>query len=151
VTARRGPRRPAPIPPDAHVVVDGMNVIGSTPDGWWRDRPGATRRLLARLQRLAADTGQPVTLVLDGPAEPDLPEGGHDGVDVVYAARRGRNAGDDRLVELLATLASSPPVCAITSDRELAERARELGAAVHGTAALRAALDRLDDRAEPAD
>ena len=50
----------------AALVVDGMNVIGSRPDGWWRDRDRAARRLLARLQAWAAETGDKVTLVLDG-------------------------------------------------------------------------------------
>ncbi|HEY8545723.1 MAG TPA: hypothetical protein VIL36_11770 [Acidimicrobiales bacterium] len=81
-------------------VVDGNNVMGSVPDGWWRDRPGAVRRLLARLQRYAGTTGQPVVLVLDVP-QADLPEGPHDGVEVVYARRRGRDAADDRILELL--------------------------------------------------
>ncbi len=147
MTGRRGSRPPAPIPPGVHLVVDGMNVIGATPDGWWRDRPGAIRKLGARLQRLAATSGQPITLVLDGPPLRDLPEGEHDGIRVVYATRRGRNAGDDRLVELLATRPSSPPVWVITSDRDLADRARQRGAEVHGAATLRAALDRLDDGA----
>src|SRR4051794_7041159 len=35
-------------------LVDGMNVIGSRPDGWWRDRGGAMRRLVADLERFAA-------------------------------------------------------------------------------------------------
>jgi YacP-like NYN domain-containing protein len=126
-----------------------MNVIGATPDGWWRDRSGAIRKLVARLQHLAAPSGQPITLVLDGRPLRDLPEGEHDGIRVVYATRRGRNAGDDRLVELLATLPSSPLVWVITSDRDLGDRARQLGAAVHGAATLRAASDRLDDGARP--
>jgi len=124
-----------------------MNVIGSTPDGWWRDRPGAIRKLAARLQSLAAASGQPITLVLDGRPLSDLPEGDHDRVRVVYATRGGRDAADDRLVELLAAMPSSPSVLVITSDRDLADRARQLGAEVHGAATLRAALDRLDDGA----
>ncbi len=54
--------------PDARrrLVVDGNNVLGSRPDGWWRDRPGATRRLVAELQELAARTGDRVTVVFDG-------------------------------------------------------------------------------------
>ena len=37
---------------ELHVVVDGANVVGSRPDGWWRDRPGAARRLAGRLVAL---------------------------------------------------------------------------------------------------
>ena len=128
-------------PVAAHVVVDGMNVIGSRPDGWWRDRDGAARRLLAKLQRFATATGDEVTLVLDGRPSPDLAEGHHDSVQVVYARRAGRDAGDDRLVELVAGLPEPARVTAITSDRALAGRVRDLGAGVTGAGRF---LERLD-------
>jgi len=124
-----------------HIVVDGMNVIGSRPDGWWRDRDGAVRRLLAKLQRLAAATGDEVTLVLDGRPSPDLAEGHHDSVQVVYARRAGRDAGDDRLVEFVAGLPEPARVRVITSDRTLATRVRGLGATVAGSGRF---LERLD-------
>jgi hypothetical protein len=66
-----------------HLIVDAMNVIGSRPDGWWRDRDGAVRRLAGRLQRLAAATGRPITLVADGRPIRDLPGGEHGGVTVL--------------------------------------------------------------------
>ena len=125
------------------LVVDGMNVIGSRADGWWRDRDGAAKRLLARLQTLASSTGADVTLVLDGRAPADLPEGTHGGVAVAYALRAGRDAGDDRIVELIAALAEPAAVTVITSDRGLAERVRALGASVEGAGSLLAQLDRL--------
>ena len=85
----------------SHLVVDGMNVIGSRPDGWWRDRAGAAHRLHARCARLVADSDDAVTLVLDGRPTSELPEGVHDDVAVVYARRGGRDAADDRIVELV--------------------------------------------------
>jgi len=124
-----------------HVVVDGMNVIGSRPDGWWRDRDGAARRLLTKLQRFAAATGGEVTLVLDGRPLPDVVEGRHDGVEVVYARRAGRDAGDDRLVELVALLPEAANVRVITSDRVLAGRVRDLGATVSGSGGFLELLD----------
>ena len=91
-----GAGRPEAMPT---LVVDGHNVIGTRPDGWWRDRPGAARRLLARVQCLAAaDGGTGVVLVLDV-AVAGLPEGDHGGVSVRYARRRGRDAADDRIVD----------------------------------------------------
>jgi hypothetical protein len=69
-------------------VIDGYNVIGAVADGWWRDRPAAVRRLLARLHCL----GEPATLVLDV-AQPDLREGEHGGIAVRYATRRGTERG----------------------------------------------------------
>jgi predicted RNA-binding protein with PIN domain len=47
-------------------IVDGNNVMGARPDGWWRDREGAMRRLVARLDAFAAATGDPVAVVFDG-------------------------------------------------------------------------------------
>jgi predicted RNA-binding protein with PIN domain len=123
----------------AIVIVDGNNVIGARPDGWWRDRRGAAERLLARLVRYAAATGADVTLVLDGPD--DLAPAGRDGVQVVVARRRGRDAADDRIRELLAD-ADLPAIEVVTSDRALAADAATAGASVVGAGAF---LARLDD------
>jgi predicted RNA-binding protein with PIN domain len=123
------------------LVVDGMNVIGSKPDGWWRDRDGAVRRLLGRLQALARTDGESVLLVLDGRPLGDVAEGVHDGVEVRYATRRGPNAADDRIVELLAARADTGDVTVVTSDRDLRRRVRALGATVVGAGSL---LERLD-------
>ncbi len=37
------------------IIVDGANVVGSRPDGWWRDRPGAAARLRGELVPLVAE------------------------------------------------------------------------------------------------
>ena len=128
----------------AHLVVDGMNVIGSRPDGWWRDRAGAARRLHARLARLVSDGGDGVTLVLDGRPHADLPEGVHDDVAVVYARRGGRDAADDRIVELVAADPDPRALTVVTSDRDLVGRVRALGATVVGAGELLRRLDALD-------
>lgn len=128
-----------------HLVVDGMNVIGTRPDGWWRDRPGAARRLLARLQALHRAAGDPVTLVLDGRPLPDVGEGTHGGVQVLYARRAGRDAADDRIVELLGDLETVADVSVVTSDRGLRTRAQQLGVPVTGAGSLLERLDRLTD------
>jgi predicted RNA-binding protein with PIN domain len=104
------------------LIVDGNNVMGATADGWWRDRPAAVRRLLGRLQCL----GEPLVLVLDV-AQADLPEGEHDGVRVVYATRRGRDAADDRIRELVAA-----GDVVVTSDRALRADVEAAGASVVG-------------------
>ena len=83
-------------------VIDAMNVIGSRPTGWWRDRDGAARRLVERLQRYVAATGDEVTVVIDGKQLRGLPEGEQAGVGVLYASRPGRNAAYDRIVEVVA-------------------------------------------------
>ncbi len=134
----------AGLAPEAHLVVDAMNVVGSRPDGWWRDRDAALRRLVDGLARLADATEHPITVVADGRPLAELPEGEHDGVRVAYARRPGRDAGDDRIVELLRTLPDLDDVVVVTSDRGLADRARSLGADVLGARSLRRVLDELE-------
>jgi hypothetical protein len=114
-------------------VIDASNVIGSRPDGWWRDRPGAARRLIGEIREWARE---PVIVVLD--AGPDDLLGSERGVEVVRAPRQGRDAADDEIVRLLA--ASDEPSIVATSDAKLAERARALGARVEGAGAFRRRL-----------
>lgn len=128
--------------PGRRLVVDGMNVIGSRPDGWWRDRDGAVRRLLSRLQRLHERDHDEVTLVLDGRALTDLPEGSHNGVRVLYARRRGRDAADDRIVETVAGDDDPASLQVVTSDRGLRARVAPLGARAVGARELLLRLDR---------
>jgi hypothetical protein len=117
-------------------MVDASNVIGSRPDGWWRDRDGATRRLLVQLSAL----GEPVTVVLDA-GDPSL-AGRSGDLDVVIAPRRGRNAADDEIVRRLEADADPSAWRVVTSDAELAARVRALGASVEGAGGFRARLDR---------
>ena len=128
-----------------HRIIDGMNVIGSRPDGWWRDRDGAARALVARLQRLVRASEEDVTVILDGRPIADLPEGPHEGVSVLYAARRGRNAADDRSVELVRATEDPAALQVVTSDRELRRRVEALGASVGRVGDLRASLDAIED------
>jgi hypothetical protein len=115
-------------------LVDGMNVIGSRPTGWWRDRPRAVRELVEELRRL----DEPVTVVFDGrPVE--LDDTG--GVEVRFASRHGRNAADDDIAALAADAGEALRV--VTSDGELAERVRRHGAEVVGAKAFRCRLDEL--------
>lgn len=106
-----------------------MNVIGSRPDGWWRDRRGAMRRLVEQLRGHAAATGDAITVVFDSrPFE--LAEGPGDVPRVVFAARPGRDAADDRIAELVGCDADPSALTVVTSDRELAARVRARGAEV---------------------
>ena len=127
----------------ARTVVDGMNVIGSRPDGWWRDRDAAARRLLARLQQAAARSHDAITLVLERRPPADVIEGEHGGVEVRYARRRGRDAADDRIVELVAADSDPASLHVVTSDRELADRVTALGAKTEGAGAFLRRLDNL--------
>jgi uncharacterized protein YaiI (UPF0178 family) len=114
-------------------LVDAMNVIGSRPDGWWRDRDAAVRRLLGALDGF----GEDVTVVLDAPLA-----GGYEGsLDVVVARRRGRDAADDEIVELVAGDPDPGSLRVVTSDGALAARVRALGAEVEGAGAFRRRLE----------
>jgi predicted RNA-binding protein with PIN domain len=123
------------------LVVDGNNVMGAAVGGWWRDPPRAVRRLRDRLRCYAASTGEPVILVLDV-RQADLEEGNHDGVVVRYATRRGRDAADDRIRELLDSEGAAG-IEVITSDRQLADSARRRGAQVTGASRFLAQLDAI--------
>lgn len=115
-----------------HWFVDASNVIGSRPDGWWRDRAGATRRLIAAVEAWAEREQARVTVVLDaGP--PELARADGD-VDVVIAPRRGRDAADDEIARLVADRANA---CVVTSDAALAARVRASGAQVEGAGRFR--------------
>jgi predicted RNA-binding protein with PIN domain len=118
-------------------LVDGMNLIGSRPDGWWRDRDGAMRRLAAELDAFARVTDQPVAVVFDG-----APRTIHAGrVDVRFAARRGRDAADDDIVALAAADGDPASLTVATSDARLAQRVAATGARVVGAGAFRRTLD----------
>jgi predicted RNA-binding protein with PIN domain len=119
-------------------VIDGMNVIGSRPTGWWRDRPRAMRELVEALRAFAAETGEPVTVVLDG--KPFDLEGG-EGVTVRFASRRGPNAADDDIAALVSADDGPAGLSVVTSDADLARRVREAGATVVGAGEFRRRLD----------
>ena len=116
---------------DERWIVDGMNVIGSKPDGWWRDRQGAMRSLAETLSEWAG--GREVTVVFDGrPFEVDV-----DGVRVEFATRRGPNAADDDIVRLVESDPDPSGLRVATSDRDLSRRVRELGAEVVSSGTFR--------------
>ncbi|PZF56474.1 NTP pyrophosphohydrolase [Curtobacterium sp. MCSS17_008] len=123
-----------------HVVVDAANVVGSVPDGWWRDRAGAAERLLASVAALAergvasGELALPFarwwprwTVVLEGGARDAADTSG---VEVV----RAEGSGDDAIVAAArAALGSGDgPVVVVTADRELRTRVQALGAEVRG-------------------
>ena len=124
----------------ARWMIDASNVIGSRPDGWWRDREGAARRLIEELREFAGG-GEDVVVVLDaGPPE----WAGRDGsLEVAIAPRRGRDAADDEIARRLDADPDPASIRVVTSDAALAARARERGAEVEGAGAFRRRLDRL--------
>lgn len=119
------------------LVIDAANVIGSRPDGWWRDRPGAARAFTERVRAsVRADRlDPPVTVVLEGQSRRGAAEGDADGVAVVHAP----GEGDDTIADLAE---ANHDVVVVTADRGLAERVRATGAEVVGPTWL---LEKLTD------
>ncbi len=105
------------------VVVDGANVVGSVPDGWWRDRRGAAERLRDRLERYPG----PAELVL-------VVEGAARGVPSAAGVRveSAQGSGDDRIVELVRDEGQGRRCLVVTADRGLRARVTALGAEVAG-------------------
>ncbi|SDS17028.1 hypothetical protein [Actinoplanes derwentensis] len=130
-------QEPEPATPGPPVViVDGANVVGSVPDGWWRDRAGAAARLRDNLAVVPA-AGLPglaapveVVLVVEGRAR-DVPPG-PGGVRI----ERATGSGDDKIVDLVRVTAPTRRTVVITADRGLRDRVTALGAEVRGPSAV---------------
>lgn len=128
------------------LVVDAANVVGSVPDGWWKDRLGATTRLRDHLALLARDG-------LEMPdAGPDAPrvrpamilvaEGRARGLESVSGVEvvDAPGEGDDEVVAVVGRLLAADPgrtVVVATADRALQDRVRALGAGVTSARAVR--------------
>ncbi len=119
-------------------LIDGMNVIGTRPDAWWRDRHEAMVRLVDLLERWAAAGGDEVTVVFEQPPRPPI----RSTVIVVAHAPRGRaNSADDEIVRRLAADPAPGEVRVVTSDRWLADRSRHAGATVEPASTFRTSLE----------
>jgi hypothetical protein len=120
-------------------LVDAANVVGSRPNGWWRDRAKAAATLCADLAAAVAAgrLSAPVVVVLEGAARPGAPAGESDGLRVVHAER----SGDDAIATAAADgVTAGETVTVVTADRELRERVLRVGGEVAGPTWL---LDRL--------
>ncbi|MBV9838653.1 MAG: NYN domain-containing protein [Solirubrobacterales bacterium] len=121
-------------------LIDGMNVIGSRPDGWWRDRDAAMLRLVDQLERWAAAEGEDVTVVFERRPSPPIRS---TVVEIAHAPRPRADAADDELIRLLGQEPEPARVRVVTSDRWLADRAWALGASVEGTDTFRTRLEEV--------
>lgn len=121
------------------LVIDAANVVGSRPNGWWRDRAKAAALLCSELGA-AVGAGRlppPVVVVLEGASRQGAAEGDHDALRIVHAPR----SGDDAIVSLVVEAADSgAAVTVVTADRELRDRTLHAGGDVVGPRWL---LDRL--------
>jgi len=117
-------------------LVDGMNVIGTRPDGWWRNRHAAMVHLVDLLERWSAATGEDVTVVFERPPSPPISS---TVVEVACAPHARPDSGDDEIARLVA--ADPGAVRVVTSDRSLADRADAAGATVEPAAMFRSRLE----------
>ena len=110
------------------LIVDGANVVGSRPDGWWRNRAGAALRLWEQIDR-GGPGHDAVVLILEGAARQGVPAGRDRGVDTIHAPA----SGDDAIVEeASARVIDGQEVIVVTADREMRARIEAVGAAAVG-------------------
>jgi len=119
-------------------VVDGMNVIGSRPDGWWRDRDRAMLRLVDLLERWAAVGGEDVTVVFERPPRPPIRS---TVIAVAHAPRAAANSADDEIVRLVRADPAPAAIRVVTSDHTLTTLVHAAGASVEGSASFRARIE----------
>jgi predicted RNA-binding protein with PIN domain len=119
-------------------IVDGMNVIGSRPDGWWKDRGRAMLTLVDRLDRWAPTQDGDVTVVFERPPSTAITSSV---IEIAYAPRAAANSGDDEIVRLVQADARPDQIRVVTSDKGLTDRVAGLGASVYPAASFRDLID----------
>jgi predicted RNA-binding protein with PIN domain len=119
-------------------IVDGMNVIGSRPDGWWKDRGGAMVTLVDRLDRWASVQRADVTVVFERPPTTAITSSV---VEVAHAPKAAANSADDEIVRLVQADTRPHEIRVVTSDKMLTERVRNLGASVYPAESFRNLVD----------
>ncbi len=119
-------------------IVDGMNVIGTRPDAWWKDRDAAMLRLVDLLERWAAAGGEDVTVVFERPPSPPIRS---TLVDVRHAPKPKANAADEEIIRLLRADPEPAQIRVVTSDRALTDLAWAAGATVEGAQSFRIRIE----------
>jgi predicted RNA-binding protein with PIN domain len=119
-------------------IVDGMNVIGTRPDGWWRDRHAAMVSLVDRLERWAAAEGEDVMVVFEQPPRPPIVSSV---IEVAHAKRPRANSADDEIVRHICAADDPASVRVVTSDNVLSQRVHAAGASAYPSATFRAQID----------
>jgi predicted RNA-binding protein with PIN domain len=119
-------------------IIDGMNVIGTRPDAWWKDRHAAMVRLVHQLESWVAVTGEDVTVVFEQPPSPPISS---TVIEVAHAPRPRRDSADDEIVRRLAADTEPGAIRVVTSDGWLADRVHAAGATVQPANSFRTQLE----------
>ena len=119
-------------------LIDGMNVIGTRPDGWWHDRDRAMLRLVKLIEDWAAYEGEDVTVVFERKPSPPIRSSV---IEVAHAPRPRADAADDEIIRRLRADPNPDRVRVVTSDRWLVDRVHAVGATVHPASSFRAELE----------
>jgi predicted RNA-binding protein with PIN domain len=119
-------------------LIDGMNVIGTRPDAWWKDRHAAMVRLVHQLESWVAVTGEDVTVVFEQPPSPPISS---TVIEVAHAPRPRRDSADDEIVRRVAADTEPGAIRVITSDGWLADRVHAAGATVQPADSFRTQLE----------
>ena len=115
-----------------------MNVIGTRPDGWWRDRQAAMTALVDSVARWAVTEDVDVTVAFEQPPATPIESAA---VTVTHAPAAAPNSADDEIVRMVCADAHPAQILVATSDRSLADRVRSAGAAVCPAERLRDLID----------
>jgi predicted RNA-binding protein with PIN domain len=121
-------------------IVDGMNVIGTRPDGWWKHRRRAMVGLVGQLERWAAAEGNDVTVVFEHAPTPPICSSV---IEIAHAPMAAANSADDEIVRLVRVDARPQDIRVVTSDRTLTDRVRRAGASAYPAESFRNLIDPL--------
>lgn len=123
-------------------LIDGNNLMGSRPDGWWKDRAGGARRLAAEVEAWCHRHGERAVVVFDGPPPPGTPFEDEPGAHLSRGSARplavvfagpARGSADDEIVRRMNEAIEPQTLTVVTSDKGLVDRVRPKGPAVVGT------------------
>ena len=117
-----------------------MNVIGTRPDGWWKDRRRAMVALVGQLERWASAEGHCVTVVFERPTSPPIRSSL---IEIAHAPAAAANSADDEIVRLVRADDRAQEINVVTSDITLANRVRDAGASTYPAARFRNLIDPL--------
>jgi predicted RNA-binding protein with PIN domain len=115
-----------------------MNVIGTRPDAWWKDRHAAMVRLVHLLEKWVAVTGDDVVVVFEQPPRPAIRS---TVIEVTHAPRPRRDSADDEIVRRISEERTPGEIRVVTSDLWLVDRVHAVGATVQSSDAFRAWIE----------